>query len=278
MLTRRKFLENTLKGIVLIGAGNTLQSFAAPGFTLPAKDKVALRFALTSDGHFGEPKTTWVENHQRMTAWLNKEKAGRGLHRAFINGDIFHNDPAFLPEVKRTWDQLQMPYAVSHGNHDMIAEDDWEKTWGTRWHHVVEQGNTAFLVLNTADVKGKYICPDLDWTRARLQELRSKKHLFVIMHITPVKWTQHGIDCPELTEMFSAQPNLRAIFHGHDHAEDGMKEKNGKHYFFDGHLGGSWGTPYHGYRVVEVLTSGEILCYQVNPAEKEPVNRNVLKA
>lgn len=276
MLTRRKFLENTLKGIVLIGAGNTLQSFAAPGFNLPAKGKVVLRFALASDGHFGQPKTTWVENHQRMTDWLNKEKAGRGLDHSFINGDIFHDDAAFLPEVKKTWDQLKMPYFVSHGNHDQIAEDGWEKTWGTRWHHAFDKGDTAFLVLNTADDKGKYICPDLDWTRKQLKKYRHKKHLFVIMHITPVKWTEHGIDCPELVTMFSEQKNLRAVFHGHDHAEDGMKEKNGKHYFFDGHIAGSWGTPYYGYRIVEVLDNGEVLCYQVNPEVKEPVNRNLI--
>lgn len=35
MITRRDFLSTTLKGIVLLGAGNTLQSFAAEGFRLP---------------------------------------------------------------------------------------------------------------------------------------------------------------------------------------------------------------------------------------------------
>ncbi len=278
MLTRRKFLVNTLKGIVLIGAGNTLQSFAAPGFRLPAAGKVALRFALASDGHFGQKDTSWADNHQRMTGWLNKEKGGRGLDYSFINGDIIHDNPAFLPDAKTTWDHLEMPYFVSHGNHDKINEDGWEKTWGTRWHHAFTKGDTAFLILNTADETGKYICPDIEWTRNQLHKYRNKKHLFVIMHITPVKWTEHGIDCPELVELFSAQKNLRAVFHGHDHAEDGMKEKNGKHYFFDGHLGGSWGTPYFGYRIVEVLNNGEVLCYQVNPGGTEPVNRHVIVA
>ncbi len=46
MISRRHFLEMTLKGIVLIGAGNTLQSFAPAGFTLPSRKKVKLRFAL----------------------------------------------------------------------------------------------------------------------------------------------------------------------------------------------------------------------------------------
>lgn len=276
MLTRRKFLVNTLKGIVLIGAGNTLQSFAAAGFNLPGKEKVLLRFALASDGHYGQPKTTYADNHKRMTGWLNKEGTGRGLDYSFINGDIIHDDATFLPEAKSTWDQLGMPYFVSHGNHDKIGEEGWEKTWGIRWHHAFEKEDTAFLILNTADETGKYICPDLEWTRTQLEKYRNKKHLFVIMHITPVKWTEHGIDCPELVALFSAQQNLKAVFHGHDHAEDGMKEKNGKHYFFDSHIAGSWGTPYYGYRVVEVLTTGEVLSYQVNPGAKEPVNRHTI--
>lgn len=272
MLTRRDFLEMALKGIVVIGAGNTLQSFSPAGFRLPDRKKVLLRFALASDGHYGQPKTTYYENHKKMVNWLNREGRRRGLDFSVINGDVFHNDPKFLPEVKKTWDQLKMKYYVSHGNHDMIPEKEWEQTWGIPWHHAFEQGDAAFLILNTADVTGKYICPDLDWTKAQLQRFSAKQHLFVFMHITPVKWTEHGIDCPELVEMFTKQSNLRAVFHGHDHIEDGMKEKNSKHYFFDAHIGGSWGTPYTGYRIVELLESGEVLSYQVNPAQDDPVN------
>jgi 3',5'-cyclic-AMP phosphodiesterase len=72
MLTRRTFLKNTLKGIVLIGAGNTLQSFAADSFILPDKRKVKLRFALASDGHYGQEKTTYFENHKKMVQHFNK--------------------------------------------------------------------------------------------------------------------------------------------------------------------------------------------------------------
>jgi Icc protein len=94
------------------------------------------------------------------------------------------------------------------------------------------------------------------------------------MHITPVKWTENAIACPEIVQLFDAQKNLKAIFHGHDHDQDNVKVNNGKHYFFDSHIGGSWGTNYRGYRVVEVLKSGEILTYQVNPVTTERVNSN----
>ncbi len=276
MISRRNFLELSLKSIVLIGAGSTLQSFAPGGFVLPPRKKVKLRFALASDGHYGQPKTAFDDNHSNMVQLLNAEASGRGLDFSVINGDVFHDDPKLIHPAKAAWDKLSMKYYVSHGNHDKIPEPEWEKVFGTAWHFDFREGNNAFIVLNTADVTGKYICPDLDWTRAALARHKEAKQLFVIMHITPVKWTEHGIDCPELIEMFSAQKNLKAVFHGHDHAEDGMKEKNGKHFFFDGHLGGSWGTPYFGYRIVEVLNNGEILCYQVNPKVKVPVNSHTV--
>lgn len=92
------------------------------------------------------------------------------------------------------------------------------------------------------------------------------------MHITPFNWTKGGLPCPELVEMFDKQANLKAVFHGHDHDQDDVKENNGKFYFFDSHIAGNWGTAYRGYRVVEALKSGEILTYQMNPANEEKVN------
>lgn len=108
-----------LKGIVIIGAGNTLQSFSPAGFRLPDREKVRFRFALASDGHYGQPKTTYYESHKKMVKWLNREGRRRGLDFAVINGDIFHDDSRFLPEAKQTWDGLKMTYYVSHGNHEI---------------------------------------------------------------------------------------------------------------------------------------------------------------
>lgn len=276
MLSRRHFLGLTIKGIVVIGVGNTLQSFALRDFRLPAKKKVLLRFALASDGHFGQDKTPFLANHDEMIGWLNKEQQQRGLAFSVINGDLFHDNPDFLLPVKQKWDELLMPYYVTHGNHDRVSDASWQQTFKIPYHHAYEQKNSAFLILNTADETGKYICPDFAWTKEQLNRFQSKKHLFVFMHITPFKWTEHGIPCPELVELFDKQTNLRGIFHGHDHDQDGMKEHNGKHYFFDSHIAGSWGTPYRGYRIVEVLKNGTILTYQMNPATDQQVNNNTI--
>ncbi|MBS1600097.1 MAG: metallophosphoesterase [Bacteroidetes bacterium] len=276
-LTRKEFLGLTLKSVFVIGAGNSLQSFVPRNFKLPPKDQIKLRFALASDGHYGQPDTNFAFHHDNMVGWLNKEKESRGVDFSVINGDLFHNDSSFLPEIKKKWDELKMPYYVSHGNHDNVANEIWEKTWANPLYHSFEKNDSGFIILNTANEKGDYICPDIEWTKKHLELYQSKKHLFVFMHITPFKWTKGGIDCPAIVELFDKQSNLRGIFHGHDHDIDGMKENKGKYYFFDAHIAGNWGTEYRGYRIVEVLENGEILSYQMDGAKDEKINSTKLQ-
>jgi 3',5'-cyclic-AMP phosphodiesterase len=275
--TRKEFLKLSLKSAFMIGLGNSLQSFASEDFKLPDRDSVRLRFAVASDGHFGQPGTSYEFYHDRMVAFLNQEKAGRGIEFAVINGDLFHNDEHYLPEAKKLWDQLQMPYYVSHGNHDQTGEKNWENTWGTPQNYSFEMGDAAFVVLNTANEYGVYTCADSGWARKELRKYESRPFLFVFMHITPYKWTQGGINCPEIADLFDHQANLKAIFHGHDHDQDDVKMSHGKHYFFDSHIAGSWGTDYHGYRIVEILDDGNVLTYQMNPGSGMKVNNKSIK-
>lgn len=277
MFTRRRFIGQTIRAAMLISTGNVLQSFAAGSFELPDRKKVKLRFALASDGHFGQPGTDFNTTHTTMVQWLNAEKNSRGLDFAVVNGDLFHDRPELLPEVKKAWDDLSMPYYVSHGNHDKVAEDIWKETFSYGWHHSFHKEDCGFIILNTADTSGKYICPDMAYTEEALKQYADKKHLFVFMHITPFKWTDNGIECPELTKLFDQQSNLKGIFHGHDHDQDGVKENNGKHYFFDSHVGGNWGTDYKGYRIVEVLKNGDVFTYQMNSAASKQENNNTIR-
>jgi Icc protein len=271
--SRRAFLGLTARSAFFIGLGNSLFSFSPKNNWLPDPDELSLRFAIASDGHYGQPGTEYASLHDDMTNWLLKEAGERGLAFTMINGDLIHDDISFLPEVKSKWDRLKMPYYVSHGNHDKIDAAGWEKAWNIPWHFAFEEKDAAFLILNTSDKEGKYICPDLDWTREKLSSFASKKQLFVFMHITPFTWTKGGVACPELVELFNKQDNLKTIFHGHDHDQDGVKEDNGKLYFFDSHIAGNWGTPYHGYRIIEILKTGELFTYQMNPGGKQ-VNQN----
>lgn len=273
-ISRRKFLRDSFGTVVLISVGNSLQSFLPKDFFLPKKADILIRFATASDGHYGQRGTEYAFHHNKMASWLNAESKGRGLDFAVINGDLFHDDAAHLPEVKEAWDKLEMPYYVTHGNHDMIDEATWQKTWGIPFDHAYEKDNVGFIILNTADTLGKYTGPDEKKTKELLDTYSSKDKVFVFMHITPAKWTAHGIDRPDITALFGKQKNLRAVFHGHDHDQDGMQEKDGKYYFWDAHIAGSWGTEYKGYRIVEVLKDGSTLIYQMDPSTGEKVNSN----
>jgi len=44
--------------------------------------------------------------------------------------------------------------------------------------------------------------------------------------------------------------NIKAVFHGHEHDQDGVAMENGIPYLFDSHIGGNWGTSYRGFRVL----------------------------
>ena len=276
MLGRRRFLDLTLKNAFLITAGRHLVPFFPDKESLPGADRLALRFALASDGHFGQPDTDHVARHERVVTALNAEKAGRGLAFTVINGDLFHNDPKQLPLVKKTWDALHTPWYPTHGNHDMISESEWSKTLGYNWYYGFEKGDAGFVVFNTATETGEYVCPEMNQARALMDKYAHKQHLFVLMHITPLKWTGGGISCPELTRDFATRPNLRAVFHGHDHDKEGAFQHESIPYLFDAHVAGNWGTNYSGYRIVEVLKNGDILSYQMNANEGKEVNRNSL--
>jgi 3',5'-cyclic-AMP phosphodiesterase len=271
-VSRRKFLKLSINSAVIISTANVLQPFTKDVFNLSPANKILLRFAIASDGHYGQEGTQYESHHDKMIQWINAEKKNRGIDFTVINGDLFHNDVSFLPVVKTKWDQLKMPYYVSHGNHDQTGETNWKSIWNLPWHFSFEHKEIAFLVLNTADDKGNYICPDVNWTKTQLEKYASKTQLFVFMHITPFNWTKNGLPCPEIVELFNNQQNLKAVFHGHDHDQDDVKENNGKYYFFDSHIAGNWGTAYNGYRIVEVLKNGEILTYQMNPSLQQKVN------
>jgi 3',5'-cyclic-AMP phosphodiesterase len=271
-ISRRKFLTFGLNSAFVITTGNALVTLSKNFFNDNSWGKLLCRFAIASDGHYGQPGTQYEAQHDQMIQWINAEKNGQGVDFAVINGDLFHDDASFLNAVKTKWDNLAMPYYVSHGNHDKTEETHWKTVWNYPWHFSFEHGDIGIVVLNTADDKGNYICPDVDWTKSELQKLSSKKQLFVFMHITPFTWTKNGIACPAIVDLLDQQKNLKAIFHGHDHDQDDVKENNGKYYFFDSHIAGSWGTNYNGYRIVEVFENGQILTYQMNPVPMRKVN------
>ncbi len=259
--TRRTFIKTVSTAILVSPALSTIRSVAGAQDTPPTP----LRFAVASVGHFGQPGTNYQRFHEEMMEWLIEEKKGKGLDFVIFNGDLIHNEPEFLPQVKEYYDRLDVPYFVTKGNHDMASAKQWEEVWGYGENHDFDKGDCAFLLGTTSNVEGEYLCVNIDWLKERLAHYREKRHIFAFFHISQHKVTKHGIDCPDVSSLLESTPNVAAVFHGHDHDIDSFIYSNERAYLFDGHIGGNWGTNYRGYRIVEVDQEGTVSTYQCNP-------------
>jgi hypothetical protein len=261
--SRRGFLLKSGLGLTSMAAFPL--SAAIAGERPEQEKQFALRFAVSSDGHFGQPDTPFQRYHTQMVDWLNEEAMGKGLDFVVFNGDLIHDDPAFLPQVKPFFDRLTVPYYTTKGNHDRVTDEEWKKTWGYEINHSVELGDYAILLGNTSNVAGDYLCADLPWFEKAIKRLAQKKHVFVFLHICQSGLTANSVQCEALMNLFKVARNVTAVFHGHDHDMDQLVFVQGIPCLFDGHMGGSWGTGYRGYRIVEINAEGQLSSYQCNP-------------
>lgn len=262
MLRRREFLQLSL-------------GLAAFGCHKPSsKNAKSLRFAVASDGHYGQPKTDYSLYYENIIKNLQRERTERGLDFVVFNGDLFHDDVKFLPEVKQYFERLGFPYYVTRGNHDHVTPAQWRETWGYDLNHAVEVGKNAIILADTSNEKGEYLCPDIPWIDKQLAGFTKKENVYLFMHIPAKTWSEHGTTCPELEKTLAKYPNLKAMFHGHDHAIDVGKTAS-KPAFFDGHFGGNWGVDYKGFRIVETRADGKNYTFQWNPDKQIKVNEQV---
>ncbi|PST81972.1 metallophosphoesterase [Pedobacter yulinensis] len=260
-MKRKEFLGITLPAILLLANGDVLRAYGHSG------QKVKLRFAVASDGHYGQPGTPFEQNFADIVSHINAAHKKTPFAFCLINGDIIHNDKNLYPAVKKALSGLRPKMYVSQGNHDHVNAAEWNDVWGMPVNYDFVIGDTAFIVGTTSNEKGEYICPDLTWFAEKLEQHRSKKNLFVFVHINPAKLTVHGINCPDFLELLSRYPNLRCIFNGHDHDEEGIKTRDNLKFVFDAHFGGDWGTNYKGFRIVELLQDDTVRTWIMNPAK-----------
>jgi 3',5'-cyclic AMP phosphodiesterase CpdA len=281
MSTRRKFLGTTLAGVAGLSLLPAINTFARETNDYKRKDngKLKLRFALASDIHYGQPGTDFAANTGNLIKWLNDDHAKNNLDLVIINGDLVHNRPDLLPEIKTKYlDKLNVPYYTIPGNHDFADAQIWKSVFSYEDKYFVDQGDIGFVFANTANTKGAYVCPDNVFIKSALDKFTSKKVVFVILHIAPVQWMKSEstifLDCPDTVNLLHAYPNVKAVFHGHDHLLDGVRYTGTLPHCFDAHIGGDWGTDYRGYRVVEVDENDAIYTYQVNASQNPVLNAN----
>lgn len=228
-------------------------------------EKLLQRIVVASDSHYGQPNTAYHEMSIEIIKKINYFHSWYPCDVCILNGDIIHDDPTLLPKAAEVFKFIELPLYAVRGNHDRVSADSWENAWGHPLNYSFQIGKTAFVLADSSNEKGEYLSPDLNWLKSELQKYRKLSTLFLFVHIPQKKWTPNAIENPDFFKVLEEFNNIRAVFHGHEHLEDGIKELDGLACLFDSHIGGSWGTEYNGFRVIEVYKGGKIISYMMNP-------------
>ncbi len=265
--SRRLFLQSTI-GYISVGL---LASCKHSDGTTPAPVS-GLRFAVASDGHLGEPSTTSDQFYTDLITALTNEHKSSPLQFIVINGDLVHEgNNGLLPKAKAYLDTLPVPYYVTRGNHDRVSVDTWQQLWGYGTNHVVERDDATLILLDTSNEAGDTLRGDDVWLRQALKTVRSTVPVFLFMHIPFIHNIQGTDICGNIVSVLADFPNVRAVFHGHDHTKDQGIFYQKSALLFDAHFGSSWGTAYRGYRIVE--QAGQALStYQYDFINKKKIN------
>jgi len=223
-MNRLKFIRNAAALAILLANGKWLY---ANDIKLEEwkKRKVKLRFVVASDGHYGQPNTPYEIYFDTLVKRINEEHNNNPFNFCMINGDIIHDDKKHFTGAKAALDKLQLKYYVSQGNHDHVDAAEWESIWSIPVNHHFVIGKNTFLIATTSNENGTYLCPDIEWLTAQLKAHEQQKNIFIFLHINPGKLTAHAVNCEPLFELLAKQKNVRAIFNGHDHDEEGVKIK-----------------------------------------------------
>lgn len=258
--------------------------------------KIKHRFAVASDLHYGQAKTPFDAMAAELVGWINAEKQGKGLDAVFLNGDLSNNSSTALLALRdKHLSKLEVPYYAIKGNHDFVdgkpdsPTESWERIWGYPSNHTIQLGEFVFVMADTtAPAKANiYLAADLEWLKGQFEAHSKAPAIFAMIHIQQRKhgvdgWPQHGVsDEAEIPKaeavmtLLESTPNVRAVFHGHNHLETGVYISGDRRYFFDSHAGGSWGAK-RGYRIVEIHDDHSMLTYQVNGEDDQVTNRDDL--
>jgi hypothetical protein len=264
-MRRREFIKQASSALLILSSGDIL-SFS--GYPDSCDKKTILRFAVASDGHYGQKDTGYEKYFSDIVEHINKAHGQNPFDFCVINGDIIHDEKKWFPEAKKALDNLAVKYYVSQGNHDHVTADEWQAVWNMPVNFDFSIKKNTVLIGTTSNESGTYLCPDPDWFAKKLEEHARQKDIFIFIHINPGKQTKNAVDCPEFFDLLARYKNVRAVFNGHDHDEDNIKMKNNIPFIFDAHFGGNWGTAYKGFRIVELKKDNSILTYILNPSDK----------
>lgn len=266
---RRPFLQK----ISLFGTSLMTLPFISYG-KIDLPKATSLKFITASDGHFGQADTDYETSHRQLIDAINREE---NVDFVVFNGDLIHDDPKWMPEVKKVYDTLKVPYYTTRGNHDKVTDAVWEQIWGRPDNFsFVSREQHGIILASSSNEQGDYLCIDAAFLKSELEKHKGLSHVFLFVHISQNDWTRHGIPCQEILDLIASYPNLKATFHGHDHDVDGIMLYKKKPFLWSGHFGGSWGNPFPSYRLVEVGEDGKAVTYLKTVKDGTILNGNNL--
>lgn len=214
------------------------------------------KFILSSDLHYGELVTNYESLINNFIVEIKKYIAKNKTDFIILNGDIIHDNPKYLPLAKNQLDTIGIEYFVNRGNHDMVSEMLWQQTWGKNLNYILDHKGLLFIFLDTSNIYGHYLSPDLIWLENTLNTYSKSRAIFLIIHIPQTGGTANAIENPAFVNLVRKYECIKGIFHGHEHDQDGIFYIDKIPCIFDSHIGGRWGTSYNGFRVVEVNVAG----------------------
>lgn len=265
-MNRRDFITRVSSASLVLLGGNVIR--LTPSQAADLQKKAILRFVVASDGHYGEKGTDFDHYFQDLVQNVSSFHTQNKLNFCVINGDIIHDEKDLLVSAKNHLDRLPVEYYVAKGNHDKVSDAYWNEVWGMPVNHEVSLKRNTLLLATTSNENGEYLSPDLTWMKTKLDANRDKENIFIFLHIPQAKWSRHAIDTPAFFELLRKYKNVRAVFHGHEHDHDEVKMNDEIPFMFDSHFGGSWGTTYRGFRVVELAKDNSFVTYIMNPKDK----------
>ncbi|MDQ1142661.1 metallophosphoesterase family protein [Pedobacter agri] len=276
--SRRNFIKETVSSLLLAGISSSAAGIVE--HALPDENlKVRLRFAIASDGHYGQPGTDYKTDHDNLIRWLNQTHEKTPLDFVIINGDLVHDQPGLLIEVKKDYyDRLKIPFYAIPGNHDHADTAHWMSVFGYEDNFSFEKSGVGFVLANTSNTEGNYLAPDNQFLKMELDKFKSLTTVFVILHIPPHIWVPQNpfVESEATISLLHSYSNVKAVFHGHDHSLDAVFYTGKLPHFFDSHIGGNWGTAYKGFRIVEVGLDEKIYTRQINASNHPILNEQQL--
>src|SRR6478672_1694741 len=109
-MRRRDFLKQASSALLILSNGSILS--LTGDYDEIAQKKVVLRFAVASDGHYGQKDTEYERFFSELTDNINSSHAKKAFDFCVINGDIIHDDKLLYPAAKKALDRLAVKYYV----------------------------------------------------------------------------------------------------------------------------------------------------------------------